>query len=232
MDEDEFNIEALTKQKQAKDARQRAEAVKAAGGDAELESILLETQNVRKDTLNSTQRSVRILNETISVADKTNEKLAQQGEQLERISQTALRADANADESYLLAKDLHRFKGMTPWSIKNAFKGKDKKEQDRMLNEARAEHEKITGKKAPASSYPSSLAQGTPKRPTYANEDEQQINDNLDDISAGLAHLKTSGLRMHEQMREQDATLKLIDKTTTHTDYVINSAGRKIKEFE
>jgi len=33
-------------------------------------------------------------------------------------------------------------------------------------------------------------------------------------------------------MREQDATLKLIDKTTTHTDYVINSAGRKIKEFE
>lgn len=233
MDEDEFNIEALTKQKQAKDARQRAEAVKAAGGDPELEAILLQTQEVKKETLDSTQRSVKMLNETIAVADRTNEKLAVQGEQLERISQTAERADQNANDSYQSARELHKHKGLMPFSIKQAFKGKDKKEQDRQLASARDEYSAAKGSRAgsPAERSPPGQAASGPKK-QYADETEQQINDNLDEISSGLAHLKTAGLSMQTQMKQQESTLTYIDKTTAHTDYTINSAGRKIKEFE
>lgn len=232
MDEDEFNIEALTKQRKAKEDRQKAEAVKAAGGDAELEAILLQTQQVKKETLDSTQRSVKMLNETISVADRTNEKLTAQGEQLDRIAATSERADANANESYQHAKDLHKFKGFLPVSLSNAFKGKDKKEQDRQLDEARKQHESAKSARSPTDTSPPGQAASGPKKAQYADETEQQINDNLDDISAGLAHLKTSGLTMQQKMKEQEATMTYIEKTTAHTDYTIGSAGRKIKEFE
>lgn len=235
MDEDEFNVEALTKQRQAKEARQRAEAVKAAQGDAELEAILLETQHVKKETLSSTQRSVKMINETITVADRTNEKLAAQGEQLDRIAGTAERADQNANESYQHAKDLHKFKGLMPFSIKNAFKGKDKKEQDRLMEQARLEHETAkaasgSGKGLVDSSTPSQPSSGPKKQ--YADEQEQEINDNLDEISTGLAQLKASGLNMQQQMKKQENTIVYVNKTVEHTDYTINSAGRKIKEFE
>lgn len=236
MDDDEFNVEALTKQKQAKEARQRAEAVKAAQGDAELEAILLETQHVKKETLDSTQRSAKMIKETITVADRTNEKLTAQGEQMDRIAGTAERADANANESYQHAKDLHKFDGLMPFSLKNAFKGKDKKEQDRKLEQARLEHEaskssSSAGGKGMVDSSPPGQASSGPKK-QYADEQEQEINDNLDDISAGLAHLKTSGLNMQRQMKEQEATMKYVSDTTAHTDYTIGSAANKIKKYE
>lgn len=233
MDEDEFNIEALTKQKQAKEARQRAEAVKAAGGDPELEAILLQTQEVKKETLDSTQRSVKMLNETIAVADRTNEKLAAQGEQLERISETAERADKNADDSYKSARDLHKHKGLMPFSIKNAFKGKDKKDQDKQLASAREEYEAAKGSRgaSPLEKSPPGQAASGPKK-QYADETEQQINDNLDEISSGLAHLRTAGLSMQTQMKQQESTMTYINQTTSHTDYTIQSSARKIKEFE
>lgn len=238
MDEDEFNIEALTKQKQAKEARQRAEAVKAAQGDKELEAILLETQAVKKETLDSTQRSVKQIKETIAVADRTNEKLTAQGEQLDRISATASRADQNADESYKHARDLHKFKGFLPISITQAFKGKDKKEQDKILAEARKAHEAALANGGSSSgaagvngqSPPSQAAAGPKKQ--YADETEQEINDNLDEISAGLAHLKTAGISMQDKMKKQDETMQYIGKTADHTNYTINSAGRKIQEFQ
>lgn len=234
MDEDEFNVEALTRHKADKDAQARAAAIKAAQGDPELEAILLETQQVRKETLDSTGRSARMIKETIVVADKTNEKLTAQGEQLERISETATRADQNADESYKHAKNLHKYKGLTPWSLKNVFKGKDKKNEDRKLEQARLEHERASASgqsQAMSGQSPAtSIAPGPKKH--YADESEAQIDQNLDDISAGLGHLKASGLSMQQKMREQENTMQYIDSTTVHTTYTLDSAGRKIKEFE
>jgi hypothetical protein len=238
MDDDEFNLEALSKNNAEKEARERAAIAKAAQGDKELERILLETKSVQKDTLESTKRSVKTLNETIQTADRTNEKLTAQGEQLDRIAETATRADQNADESYQHARDLRKYDGFIPVSLKNIFTGSKKKQQDRDREEAQRQYS--AGKNpAPADSNKAAgptLAPGTaaasgPKK-QFADETEAEIDQNLDEISKGLTHLKTTGLSMQAKMKEQEKTMQYIDATTAHTDYTINSAGHKIQKYE
>lgn len=237
MDDEEFSMEALSKTQAERAARDREAARKAAQGDPELEAILLETKVVQKETLTSTQTSVRTLQQTITVADRTNEKLTAQGEQLDRIAETATRADMNADESYQHARDLRKYDGIIPVSLKNMFTGSKKKHQDAEQEAARREFEKnrSTGSgesaSAPARDLNQQAAAPGPKK-QYADETEKEIDQNLDQISAGLAHLKATGLSMQEKMKEQEKTMKYIDETATHTDYVINSAGRKIKKYE
>lgn len=236
MDDDEFNLEALSKNKAEKEAREREAIAKAAQGDKELERILLETKSVQKDTLESTKRSVKTLNETIQTADRTNEKLTAQGEQLDRIAETATRADQNADESYQHARDLRKYDGFIPISLKNVFTGSKKKQQDREREDAQRQYSAgksvpVDSKTAAPSSAPGTAAASGPKK-QYADETEAEIDQNLDEISKGLSHLKTTGLSMQAKMKEQEKTMQYIDATTAHTDYTINSAGHKIKKYE
>lgn len=234
MDDDEFNLEALSKSKADREARDREAITKAAQGDKDLERILLETKSVQKDTLDSTKRSLKTLHETIQTADRTNEKLTAQGEQLGKIAETATRADQNADESYQHARDLRKYDGFIPVSVKNMFTGGKKKQQDKEREDAHRQYEAskgVVGGGTTAQAAPATAAASGPKK-QYADETEQEIDQNLDEISKGLSHLKTTGLSMQAKMKEQEKTVQYIDATTAHTDYTINSAGHKIKKYE
>ena len=238
-DDDEFNVDSLTRQKMQKAQAEKAAALAAAQNDPELEAILMQTKQVQKDTLTSTQSSVRMIKETVQTADKTSAKLKEQGEQLDRIDATARRADENAQESYKSAKDLHKYKGFLPVSIKNAFKGKDKKDKDRELARTQRDLDKqesrLEGKnQARDQLLRSNSPAGGPKKdaPNLSmDETERQIDDDLDEISAGLDHLKMTGLQMNDELNRQNVTINRIAATTEHTDYTISSANRKIQEF-
>lgn len=237
MEDEDFSLDSLKKFQTEKIEKEKKEREARLASDPELRAIEEETKQVQKDTLVSTQSSVRMIKETVAVADKTNVQLKQQGEQLEHIQETAERADTSAQESYKSAKELHKYKGFLPISIKNMFKGQEKKHQDEVLGknikktdkqlskleESRKEEQyrQIHGRNTPSPS---------PKR-DHGDKVEQEIDDNLDEISMGLDHLKVVGSQMQEELQKQNTTIDRIQATTDHTDYTLNSANRKINEF-
>jgi len=60
-DEDEFNLTGLSKYQTEKTEAEKKALHASAQGDPELEAILAETKMVQKDTLLSTQSSVKTL---------------------------------------------------------------------------------------------------------------------------------------------------------------------------
>lgn len=234
MDDDDFNPETLAKQRAARAAAQKAAQEEAMSKDPELAAILMETKVVQKDTLVSTQNSVRTIKETITVADKTSVTLKQQGEQLDRIDERADQADTNATESYQSARDLHKYKGLLPVSLKNAFTGGHKKREDAQLAKTTKKLDKEAARLELASQDNKPDLARTPKSASAGpggDEMEQQINENLDEISAGLDHLQMQASGMQEELKRQNVTIKRVEATTAHTDYTLNSANRKVQEF-
>lgn len=241
MSDDEFNAANFTKYKQDKLASEKAAKAAALSGDPELQAILTETRQVQQDTLQSSRNAVKTLQETVVVADKTNERLQAQGEQLKRIGATAEEADENAQEAYDKARELHKYKGFLPFSIKQWFTGGKKKSADSEYLSKQKELDRTAEKLAKAEAKAAAKAQNSasttgaalPSSSRLASGDavEDEIDQNLDEMSRGLSHLKGVGLNMQTEIKKQNVDIEHIKATTEHTDYTVNSANRKIQDF-
>ncbi len=239
MSDDEFNADNFTKYKQDKVASEKAAKAAALKGDPELQAILTETHQVQQDTLQSSRNAVKTLQETVVVADRTNDKLTAQGEQLKRIGTTAEEADEHAQEAYDKARELHKYKGFLPFSIKQWFSGGKKKSADSEYLSRQKEldktAEKIAKQEAKAAEKAEKLSGNgkSTSTSTSTNPDaaEEEIDQNLDEMSRGLDHLKGVGLNMQTEIKKQNVDIEHIKATTEHTDYTLNSANRKIQDF-
>lgn len=237
--DDDFSAENLAKQRAIRAEAARKAQEEALKQDPELQAIIFESRQVQKDTLSSTQNSVRTIKNTMGVADKTAEELDRQGRQLDSIEQKAEQADANATDSYQSARELHKYKGMIPLSIKNMFTGGKKSSEDDKLKKANKslDREGATLEKNSAAQR-AAIAKVAAVREAAstglgeeADEVERQIESNLGEISAGLDHLQMQAVNMNKELQAQNVTIKRIGATTEHTDYTLNSANRKIQEF-
>lgn len=243
MSDDEFNADNFAKYRQDKQASERAAKAAALSGDPELQGILAETGQVQQDTLQSSRNAVKTLQETVVVADRTNEKLTAQGEQLKRIGATAEEADEHAQEAYDKARELHKYKGFLPFSVRQWFTGGKKKSADseylarqKELDKTAAKMEKQKAQEAKDSKdgkvfNASSSNSSNPQNQTHPDAVEEEIDQNLDEMSRGLQHLKGVGLNMQTEIKKQNVDIEHIKATTAHTDYTINSANRKIRDF-
>lgn len=241
MSDDEFNAANFTKYKQDKLAGEKAAKAAALNGDPELQAILTETRQVQQDTLQSSRNAVKTLQETVVVADKTNERLQAQGEQLKRIGATAEEADEHAQEAYDKARELHKYKGFLPFSIKQWFTGGKKKSADSEYLSKQKELDRTAEKLAKAEAKAAAKAQNSAtatgaalpssSRPSSGDAVEDEIDQNLDEMSRGLSHLKGVGLNMQTEIKKQNVDIEHIKATTEHTDYTVNSANRKIQDF-
>jgi hypothetical protein len=235
--DDEFNADNFTKYKQDKLAGEKAAKAAALNGDPELQAILTETRQVQQDTLQSSRNAVKTLQETVVVADKTNERLQAQGEQLKRIGATAEEADENAQEAYDKARELHKYKGFLPFSVKQWFTGGKKKSADSDYISKQRELDRAAEKLAKAEAKSKLKSQVPPTgnpdsiRTASGDQVEDEIDQNLDEMSRGLTHLKGVGLNMQTEIKKQNVDIEHIKATTEHTDYTVNSANRKIQDF-
>ena len=239
MSDDEFNADNFAKYRQDKLASEKAAKSAALSGDPELQAILTETGQVQQDTLQSSRNAVKTLQETVVVADRTSEKLKSQGEQLKRIGNTAEEADEHAQEAYDKARELHKYKGFLPFSIKQWFTGGKKKSSDSEYLSRQKELDKTAKKlaKQEAKQEAKSAADSTVKNPgdlgggPRGDQVEDEIDQNLDEMSRGLDHLKGVGMNMQTEIKKQNVDIEHIKATTAHTDYTITSANRKIQDF-
>lgn len=236
MSDDEFNTENFSRFKQDKSASQAAAQKAALSADPELAAILTETRQVQQDTLQSSRNAVKTLQETIVVADKTNETLQAQGEQLKKIGATAEEADEHAQESYDKARELHKYKGFLPFSVKQWFTGGKKKSADAEYLAQQKSLDKTAEKLAKAQAKGGAAVAGgggavpLTSHPT-GDVVEDEINENLDEMSRGLEHLKAVGTGMQGEIARQNVDIEHVKATTEHTDYALNSANRKIQDF-
>lgn len=233
MDDDDFTPEMLAKKRAQRQQEAKAANEAALAADPEMAAILAESKAVQQDTLSSTQNSLRTIKETITVADKTSGTLKQQGAQLERIEEKAQTADVNATDSYQSARELHKYKGFIPVSVKNALTGGKKRDEDSRLAKATKALDKEEGRVERESQQHKPTLAGTPKTAADYGGDETEaaINRNLDEMSAGLDHLNVQASEMGLELKKQNVTLKRIEATSEHTDYTLKSADRKIQEF-
>ena len=246
MSDDEFNADNFTKYRQDKLASEKAAKAAALSGDPELQAILTETGQVQQDTLKSSRNAVKTLQETVVVADRTNDKLKSQGEQLKKIGSTAEEADEHAQEAYDKARELHKYKGFLPFSVRQWFTGGKKKssdseylsrqkELDKAAHKLSKEEAKAAEKAAKAAEMDgklvSDLKTARPSGVASGDAVEEEIDQNLDEMSRGLDHLKGVGMDMQSEIKRQNVDIEHIKATTAHTDYTLNSANRKIQDF-
>lgn len=240
-EDDEFSVENINKNRlrQAKLIKQAEEDQMSQ--DPELKAIIEESRSVQKETLQSTQNSVRILKETINVADGTAQTLKQQGEQLDRIEKKAEEADHNASMAYSSAKQMHKYKGLLPFSMK-IFQGRKKRNKDKQMDSAISSYDRQQAKieAYETQAKPVISAEEAMKVVASKNRDEenpydpleQEINQNLDEISAGLDHVKEQANYMQLEIKKHQVQMERIDVINSHTSYVLDSSQRKIKDFE
>lgn len=242
--DDEFNADNFAKYKQDKLAVEKAAKSAALAGDPELQAIVTETGQVQQDTLQSSRNAVKTLQETVVVADRTSDKLTSQGEQLKKIGATAEEADEHAQEAYDKARELHKYKGFLPFSVRQWFTGGKKKSSDseylskqkhldKTAEKLAKEEAKIAEKAAKAAGKDgqsvSALKSST--KPVSGDAAEEEIEQNLDEMSRGLEHLKGVGMGMQSEIKKQNVDIEHIKATTAHTDYTLSSANRKIQDF-
>lgn len=230
---DDFSYEDFQASRKKRLEKERLEAEAAAAADPELAAIRAQTLRAQDDTLESSRSAVRQLKDTVQVGEATKTKLYQQGEQLDRIEQSATRADENAQQSYESARDLHKHKGILPFSIKQMFTGKKKKREDEELKKRNKQLEKErleAGSGLDAGTTGKTQSGGLAQK-QYADEKEREIDENLDEMSSHLAILKGQAQEMNTELDRQAVTIKKTEATIDHTDYTLNSANRKIQEF-
>lgn len=233
--DDEFSAEAFRRSRAKRLEEERRLADEAAAADPELAAIRAQTARSQQDTLESSRAAVRQLKDTVEVGETTKSKLMQQGEQLDRIEKTAERADDNAQQSYESARDLHKHKGILPFSVKQWFTGKKKRKEDKELEERQQQlDQQLLQQQSQTNAGPNdrqTTGSAPLERRQYTDDKEREIDENLDEMSSHLAILKGQARDMNSELERQNVSIKRTDATVEHTDYTLNSANRKIKEF-
>ena len=234
--DDEFDVEGFKALKKTQKQREEEERLRQAANDPETARLLAETTKYQAETLESSRRALATVKQTVGVAEKTTQELRAQGEQLERIQQTAESADKSADAAYQKAKDLHKYKGLMPFSIKNFFTGGKKKQQDKELEDKTKKLDKQAAKfeasrEAAQTGIQSPIIEHRRTSAVITDQTEIEINRNLGEISSALDVLKSQGLMMQDEVKKQNYTINKIGATIDHTEYVIDSSNRKIQEF-
>lgn len=230
---DDWDLKAIKARKAEKD---RQAALQAAAEDPETAAILEETRRVQTETAQSARTAARTIQETVIVAERTTATLKQQGEQLEKIEGMAASADAHADDAYKSARELHKYKGWFPFSLKQMFTGGRKKAQDSELHainkrlEKEAKHFAKDAHENPIITT-SDFGDGRRRSTMHSDAVEREINKNLEDISQGLDVLKQQGLEMQRELVVQKTTVAKIEARTAHTEYTLDSANRKVHDF-
>jgi hypothetical protein len=230
VEEDEFNADFYTKQQREK--KSQAEAIEAAPQDPELSAIRERSKRVQLETVDSSENTVRMLRETVRVSDITKTELIRQGEELKDIKCSSERADSNVTEAYQNTRDIDRYSRFLPifWSS-----NKKKKKEDKALEmeqKAIEKESKRSSKQFVENSNSSPLSYGTgPSYPKeYADDNEQRIDENLDEISMHLRLLRQDAMFMQQSMLEQESDIKEIQARTIHTQNVMELSDKKLQK--
>lgn len=233
VEEDEFNADFYTKQQREKKSQiEEMEANEGAQRDPELSAIRERSKRVQLETVESSENSVRMLRETVRVSETTKTELIRQGEELKDIKDSSERADSNVTEAYKNTLQIDKYSHFLPFFRSS---NKKKKKEDKALEMEQKAIEKESKRSSKqfvegSNSSPLSYGTGPSYQREYADDNEQRIDENLDEISIHLRLLRQDAIFMQQNMLEQETDIKEIQARTIHTQNVMELSDKKLQK--
>ena len=175
---------------------------------------------VENDSLESTQRALRCLNETNEIGVKTAEELIRQGEKLDNINQ---RLDDVDNTLYQTQKNLNQIK-----SIFGGFKNKffKQKAPEPLPHSKSSSNDMKSSQSAQNFSAPPQPG----KHAVITGSDrEVEINKNLDDMSLGLSRLKGLATEMQFELDRQNPIIDSLNSKTSKTQSKIEDQNKQMR---
>ncbi|KAI9096609.1 hypothetical protein DFS34DRAFT_581218 [Phlyctochytrium arcticum] len=200
------------------------------------------TQKVQNDSLASTRRAVERLNEADMVATRNLEMLAQQSEQLHKAESTLDNAQSNVKVSSAKADHL---KSLNKLFFLPSFGGKKSKKREEAAKKEAAEREQRVEERkrqeteraervhqmqnVQGGRYTSS-AGNMYSTPDGLERDatEEEIDGNLDTLSAGLSKLRMMGQLMNTELDSQTQQVGRLTDRSEITNANLRTTQRKV----
>ncbi|KAJ2998756.1 hypothetical protein HDV02_004103 [Globomyces sp. JEL0801] len=202
-----------------------------------------ETKRVQGESVQSSRRALNRLNEATTVAEQNLNTLNLQSEQFNRMEKRLDEANANAKTVEAKVDHLKSLKGYFFLPSFGAKKAKDKEEKFK----AQKESEQFTSKSAKEREKQWEERNNRVQRRTESSqhhqqnnryyttpdglerdENEEEIDSNLGQISSGLSRLKSMGIAMGEEMESQDQQLRRINDRTDATRRHVDRLNNKV----
>jgi synaptosomal-associated protein 29 len=199
-------------------------------GEEDLRQVQERIGKVENDSLESTQRALRMLNETEEIGVKTAQELVSQGEKLKRIDETLDDVDQKLTSTQ---KNLNQLKSVFG-GLKNKFFAPKNSLSNGNLKALEKEANAKQQQQMKTSSSQNAFSTTTASKPEFAkitgSDREAELNKNLDDMSLGLSRLKSLGLDMQRELDKQDPLIgRLIVKSETTNTRVDNQNAQMKK---
>lgn len=198
-------------------------------------------RQAQQRSLDSTKRSLALIEDSHDVACKTAEELEYQGEQLNRIERNL---DIIHDDMQVANRHITSMKSIFG-TVGNYFKRAPKQtaSQQPAENPKQSLHGMTTAhafepsssktqqyEASTSSSYSSNQARQTQR---FVSNDpyERQVNENLDLITKGLGRLKEDALILGNELDRQNAQLPRITAKTESADVKVEKAQKDIRKL-
>ena len=185
------------------------------------------------ESLESTRRALRLLTETQDVGTKTAEELVRQGEKLNGIEENLGNINANLTATQ---RNLNQIKSVFG-GLKNrilSFKYK-KSASKESVSSSKQEQPEEDGQQQQAPSNNLKMFSDDCKGGDFAvitgSDREQELNDNLAQMSLGLKHLANLGLGMQREIDRQNPLLDRLNNKIHDTDLKIHDQNTQMKQI-
>lgn len=232
-----------------------SEYVREREEEDEYERVIEQIEDVKSQSVDSSRNALRLLRESEAVAGETMSTLADQRDKLSRVEQRAVVAEYEATRASNRTKDLEKLNRnflIAKLRIPNPFSSRDRKEKKLMAKALAAEemrHEQheigqdakrdVHNSQEKFNKIQRSGEPGAYAGLTRANrleheidcEKEDEIDNNLDEISQSLSRLKMMGLAMGEEIQESSAQIKRLDEKSSKIQDKVRRADVKLSRM-
>ncbi|KAJ3238836.1 Protein transport protein S9 plasma membrane t-SNARE [Chytriomyces hyalinus] len=204
------------------------------------------TRNVQDESLNTTRAALGKMFQAEQIGQAASSKLYQQGEQINRITGKVEIADthrkiADAKAAELNALNKSIFVPTFGAQKVSAMKeGKLREQLDNQHTRLNSADSSSTGYYSPqqgSSAAPSSSSSGQRiggeiEADGLDSDVEDEIDSNLDLMSAGLARMKEMGMNMGSEIKKQNDNLKSLHDRVDETTDGINNVSKNISKHD
>lgn len=213
----------------------------AAKDDPILESTLLRTNLIHKQSEQATNRINDTLRETLEIAQATSAELHGQGEQLRRTQHNADILKNQSEDLYKEAKEVRKQSHFIPISIKNIFSpGKrkvDKKNKKAVRiakdyeNVANEEIKGVHKCKKESMLHYDNPPKDLPESPFLQGRTEEKLEENLDEAGEMIRRLKQMGFEMKEELIKHGVMTNNIEANVDYSNEITDQASKVIKHI-
>lgn len=215
------------------------------GSDDEFEKvnadeIRTQMQMSRDRTLDSTKRSLALIEDSHDIAVRTGEELQCQGEQLNRIERNldTIQSDMSIANRHI--KSVNSIWGAIGNYFKKAPKPKETTEQSipdsrlSALQEDTSEYYPDYRRESESGGYESGIRSGGEfHRSAYSSRDprEREIEANLDLVSRGLGRLKEDALILGNEIERQNEQLDRVNVKADRAYNTVEESDKKVRRI-